>query len=130
MRPGYLGDEELAVLYNGARALVCPSHYEGFGLPPVEMMACGGAVLASTAGALAETVGNQAHLIHPNDQDGWRAAMARVIEDEDWYLSLRRGTVERAHCFTWERCAAATLRVYRRLCGEVVEQPQPQRRAA
>ena len=48
---GYVAEQHLAALYNGARALVYPSLYEGFGLPPVEMMACGGAVLASTAGA-------------------------------------------------------------------------------
>jgi alpha-1,3-rhamnosyl/mannosyltransferase len=105
-------------LYNGARALVFPSFYEGFGLPPVEMLACGGAVLASTAGAVAETVGGQAHLIEPLDIDGWREAMRRVVEDDDWWHSLRRGAVESARPFTWEQCAADTLRVYRQLAGD------------
>src|SRR5207302_7892566 len=76
---GYVAEEHLAAVYNGARALVYPSLYEGFGLPPVEMMACGGAVLASTAGALVETVGSRAHLIDPHDIVGWRASMARVV---------------------------------------------------
>src|SRR6185369_12251922 len=71
---GYVADADLPALYNGARALVYPSHYEGFGLPPLEMLACGGAVLASTAGAVAEVVGSQAHLIAADDFDGWRAA--------------------------------------------------------
>jgi alpha-1,3-rhamnosyl/mannosyltransferase len=122
MHLGYLPDESLPVLYNGARALVYPSWYEGFGLPPVEMMACGGAVLASTAGALAETVGGQAHLIDPADTDGWRAALMRAIEDDDWCANLRRGATDVARPFTWERCAADTLRVYQKLCGRLVDE--------
>ncbi|HEY7156980.1 MAG TPA: glycosyltransferase family 1 protein [Gemmataceae bacterium] len=115
---GYVPESDLAALYNGARALVFPSFYEGFGLPPVEMLACGGAVLASTAGAVAETVGRQAHLIEPLDIDSWREAMQRVVEDDDWWHSLRRGAVEVARPFTWEQCAADTLRVYRQLAGD------------
>jgi alpha-1,3-rhamnosyl/mannosyltransferase len=115
---GYVGERDLAAVYNGARALLYPSRYEGFGLPPLEMMACGGAVLASTAGALRETVGGQAHLIAPGDLDGWRAAMARVVRDDDWWWSLRDGAAVTARPFTWDRCAAETLQVYRTLCGE------------
>jgi alpha-1,3-rhamnosyl/mannosyltransferase len=114
---GYVAEEHLAAIYNGARALVYPSLYEGFGLPPVEMMACGGAVLASTAGALVETVGSRAHLIDPRDTDGWRASMVRVVEDDDWWRALRTGVMAVARPFTWDRCAAETLRVYRSVCG-------------
>jgi alpha-1,3-rhamnosyl/mannosyltransferase len=110
---GYVPDHQLSALYNGARSLLFPSHYEGFGLPPVEMLACGGAVLASTAGAVAETVGKQAHLIDPVDLDGWRSALIRVTTDDDWWAQLRRGAVEAAKPFTWDRCAADTLAVYR-----------------
>jgi alpha-1,3-rhamnosyl/mannosyltransferase len=116
---GYVPEKYLAALYNGARVLVFPSLYEGFGLPPVEMLACGGAVLASSAGAVAETVGRQAHLIETLDTEGWRQAMGRVVRDDDWWHSLRQGAVEAAQPFTWERCAHDTLRVYRQLCGEV-----------
>jgi glycosyltransferase involved in cell wall biosynthesis len=114
---GYVPESALAAMYNGARALVFPSLYEGFGLPPVEMLACGGAVLASTAGAVAETVGGQAHLLEPLDIDAWRQAMQRVIEDHDWWQALRQGAVAAARPFTWEQCAADTLAVYRRLTG-------------
>jgi alpha-1,3-rhamnosyl/mannosyltransferase len=114
---GYLAEEYLPAIYNGARALAYPSLYEGFGLPPVEMAACGGAVLASTAGALVETVGTSAHLIDPHDVDGWQAALARVIRDDDCWQELRRGAASAAQAFTWERCAADTWRVYRRLAG-------------
>jgi alpha-1,3-rhamnosyl/mannosyltransferase len=115
---GYARDEDLALLYNGARALVFPSHYEGFGLPPVEMMACGGAVLASTAGAVVETVGSRACLLDPGDVDGWREAMARVLQDEDWWRSLRTDVLGLARKYTWDQCAADTLRVYRSLCED------------
>jgi alpha-1,3-rhamnosyl/mannosyltransferase len=114
---GYLAEEHLAAVYNGARALVYPSLYEGFGLPPVEMLACGGAVLASTAGAVAEVAGGQAQLIDAHDLDGWRRALQRVLGDDDWWRALRRGAAEAARPFTWERCAAQTLHVYRQLTG-------------
>jgi alpha-1,3-rhamnosyl/mannosyltransferase len=116
------------VVYNGARALVYPSLYEGFGLPPLEMMACGGAVLASTAGALVETVGSRAHLIPPGDEDGWRDGLRRVLEDDDWWRALRLGVTAVARPFTWDQCAADTLRVYRSLSGGT--EAAPERRAA
>ncbi len=122
---GYVPEPYLGALYNGARALVYPSLYEGFGLPPAEMLACGGAVLASTAAAVAETVGGQAHLIAPEDVDGWRAAMRRVLTDDEWWQSLRTGAVEAARPYTWENCAADTLRVYRALADEALPADAP-----
>jgi alpha-1,3-rhamnosyl/mannosyltransferase len=122
---GYVADAQLPLLYNGARALLFPSFYEGYGLPPVEMLACGGAVIASTAGAIAELVGGRGCLIDPRDEDGWRAALLRVTADEDWRDQLRRGAVEAARPYTWARCAADTLAVYRRVVG-----PGSGRRAA
>lgn len=112
---GYVADEHLKFLYNGARVLLYPSFYEGFGLPPVEMLACGGAVLASTAGAVAETAGHKAHLLDPEDRDGWRQAIQRVTSEDDWWQALRDGAAESVRHFTWEQCAAQTLRVYRRV---------------
>jgi alpha-1,3-rhamnosyl/mannosyltransferase len=123
---GYLPEEHVAAVYNGARALVYPSLYEGFGLPPIEMMACGGAVLASTAGAITETVGRRAHLIDPADVDGWRDAMRRVVEDDDWWNTLRTGVTSVARPFTWERCAADTLRVYHQLGSGTVRYVTPE----
>jgi glycosyltransferase involved in cell wall biosynthesis len=115
---GYVADEHMPALYNGARALLFPSFYEGFGLPPLEMMACGGAVIASTAGAIVETVGRRAHLVDPLDLDGWRTAMRRIVEDDDWQHELRRGVEEVARPFTWEACAADTLRAYHLVHGD------------
>ncbi|MBY0232472.1 MAG: glycosyltransferase family 4 protein, partial [Gemmataceae bacterium] len=115
---GYVAEEDVAAVYNGARALVFPTRYEGFGMPTVEMMACGGAVIASTAGAVAEVAAGQAHLIDPDDLEGWRDAMRRVIEDDDWRAGLCAGGVERAARFTWERCAEDTEKAYRAALGQ------------
>ena len=114
---GYLSEEHLPLLYNGARALVYPTFYEGFGLPPLVMMACGGAVLASTAGSVAEVVGPCGHLIDPGDIDGWQGALGRVISEDDWQQSLRRGVREWAAPFTWQRCAENTLEMYHKVLG-------------
>jgi glycosyltransferase involved in cell wall biosynthesis len=127
---GYVEDAYLPAVYNGARALAYPSFYEGFGLPPLEMMACGGAVLASTAEAHVETMGRQAHLIDPQDVESWRDALERVVTDDDWWESLRRGAVETARPFTWDRSAAETLWVYRSLCGVRSPHPESTQRAA
>jgi alpha-1,3-rhamnosyl/mannosyltransferase len=127
---GYVASADLPVLYNGARALAFPSLYEGFGLPPVEMLACGGAVLASTAGAVAETAGTAAHLIDPHDEDGWRAALRRVCDDDDWWQALRRPALAAARPFTWRRSASDTLAVYRRVLGLPSAEAEPRPRLA
>jgi alpha-1,3-rhamnosyl/mannosyltransferase len=112
---GYVAEENVPLLYNGARALLYPTLYEGFGMPPVEMMACGGAVVGSTAPSVVETVGRKACLLDPADQDGWRQALLRVCQDEDWWQELRQGAEEVARPFTWEQCAAQAREVYRRV---------------
>src|SRR2546425_934533 len=82
-RPGCVADGALPALYCGARVLAFPSFSEGFGLPPLEMQACGGAVLASTADAVAEVLaGSPAQLIDPRDEDGWHAALHAVCADD------------------------------------------------
>jgi glycosyltransferase involved in cell wall biosynthesis len=118
IRPGYLPESALAAVYNGARALVFPTLYEGFGLPAAEMLACDGAVLSSTAGAVAEVLGGCGHQTDPRDSDGWRAAMAKVITDDDWRDQLRKGGVAQAAQFTWEACARDTLKAYRQTLAD------------
>jgi alpha-1,3-rhamnosyl/mannosyltransferase len=121
---GYVPDEHVAALYNGARALLFPTLYEGFGMPPIEMMACGGAVIASTADAVRETVGAQAHLVDALDEEGWTRALRLATEDDDWWQQLRTGATSVAARYTWDQCAADTLRVYRSLCGRRETQPR------
>ena len=117
MHLGYVADARSADAVQRGAALVFPSLYEGFGLPPLEMLACGGAVLASTAGAVVETVGAPRHLIPAEDEDGWREALLRVLTDDEWWQSLRRGAVEAARPYTWESCARTTFGVYRCYAG-------------
>lgn len=110
--PGFVTDEELAALYRGALALVLPSAEEGFGLPAAEAMACGAAVITSTAKALVELTGDAA--LHVTaDAEALAAAMLRVARD----APLRRmlGERGRAHAsqFTWSRCAQTTRHAYR-----------------
>lgn len=112
---GYVPEKDLPALYNAARALVFPSHYEGFGLPPLEMLACGGAVLASTAPAVREVVGDHAHSTDPADEEGWRTALARAALDDDWIAALRAGGPAWAARFTWRTCAERTWSIYRKV---------------
>jgi glycosyltransferase involved in cell wall biosynthesis len=110
---GYTDDRDLPGLYAGARALAFPSFDEGFGLPPLEMLATGGAVLSSPAASLSEVLGGHAHFIDPLDLAGWRDGLLRAATDDDWLAEIRRGGQAHAAAFTWDRCAAATLAVYR-----------------
>jgi glycosyltransferase involved in cell wall biosynthesis len=112
---GYQGDESLAMLYAGARALVWPTFYEGFGLPPLEAMASGTPVIASATGSLPEVVGDAGLLVNPNDPPAIRAAMQSVIEDDALAERLAGLGQRRATEFSWDRCAAAHAALYRRL---------------
>jgi glycosyltransferase involved in cell wall biosynthesis len=96
---GQVPDEQLPGLYAGASCFVLPSLYEGFGLPCLEAMACGTPVVASDAGALAETCGGAALLVDPNDPSAIADAVERAIGDED----LRTAGLERASQFSWDR---------------------------
>jgi alpha-1,3-rhamnosyl/mannosyltransferase len=127
---GYVDDADLPALYGGAAGLLYPSFYEGFGLPPVEMLACGGAVIASTADAVREVVGRHALLLDPHDRDGWRDAMRRMIEEPNCLDEFRRGGFEYTRQFTWERAARQTLGVYRQVLGLVDAAPADDARMA
>jgi alpha-1,3-rhamnosyl/mannosyltransferase len=109
---GYVAEADLPAVYAGARALVFPTWYEGFGMPAAEMLAYGGAVLASDTPALTEVLGSCGHRIDPADADGWRSAMQRAIVDDDWLYELRRGALDRATEFTWANCARDTVTGY------------------
>ena len=111
---GYVPDEQMPALYNGARALVFPSHYEGFGFPPLEMMACGGAVLASDAGSLKEILPDGMSLLSPDDPTAWRKAMHKMLVDDDHWNQSRLGSLDHASSFTWQRCARETWGVYQK----------------
>jgi glycosyltransferase involved in cell wall biosynthesis len=117
---GYVAEADLPAVYAGARALVFPTWYEGFGMPAAEMLACGGAVLASDTPALTEVLGGCGFRIDPADADGWRTALRRAITDDDWRATLRAGAVERAAEFTWAHCARDTAAGYAAALGRPV----------
>ncbi|HSQ55611.1 MAG TPA: glycosyltransferase family 1 protein [Gemmata sp.] len=114
---GYVADEDLPGLYAGAEALFYPSHYEGFGLPPVEMMACGGAAVVSTADSVREVVGTNALILEPGDLAGWRDAMRRTIADREFLSPYRRGALAQAAVFNWENAARQTFAIYQSVLG-------------
>lgn len=121
---GYVPEGALAALYGGALGLVFPSHDEGFGMPPVEMQACGGAVITAPAGAVEEVVSPAAHILRGGDAAAWRDAMLRLAMEPAWRESLQRGAVESAARFTWDRCARESIAAYRTILGLVPGQPK------
>ena len=110
---GYAPEADLRVLYSAARLFVYPSLYEGFGLPPLEAMACGAPVITSNTSALPEVVGDAALLIDPHSSEDLSEAMRAVLADGEMRSTMRRQSLERATLFSWERAAADTLTVYR-----------------
>ncbi|MGC9520047.1 MAG: glycosyltransferase family 4 protein [Desulfuromonadaceae bacterium] len=109
----YVPGCDLPMLYAGATAFVFPSIYEGFGLPPLEAMASGVPVITSSATAMEEVVGDAGLLVPAQDTERLYAALENLLSDSDLRRSLSAKGVERAAAFTWERCIAATLEVYR-----------------
>lgn len=110
---GYISREDLAVVMAGARALVYPSVYEGFGLPPLEAMACGVPVIASNVSSLPEVVGDTGLLIDPADEEGLAAYMRQLQGDTDLCKRLGAAALERSQRFSWARCAQETVGVYK-----------------
>ena len=118
---GHVPEPSLPALYAGAAAFVLPSRYEGFGLVCLEAMAAGVPVVASTAPALAETCGDAAILVDPDDQRGFADAVVRLLDDSDEARSLRERGLERAADFSWDRAARETDAVLREQAQRVLE---------
>ena len=108
---GAVDHADLPGLYNLATALAHPAYYEGFGLTPLESMACGTPVVSSNAASLPEVVGAAAVLVDPADVEGWTSALDSVLHDPGFASDLRRRGVLRAAEFTWEKAASKTWRV-------------------
>jgi glycosyltransferase involved in cell wall biosynthesis len=112
---GPIDPMDLPALYSLATCLAHPAWYEGFGLTPLEAMACGTPAVVSNAASLPEVVGDAGLLVDPADVEGWRAALERVCEDAELRERLGRRGRERAAVFTWERAAERTWRVIERV---------------
>lgn len=110
---GYVADADLAQLYRAATAFVYPSLFEGFGLPPVEAMACGTPVVTSNISSLPEIVGEAALLIDPCDENSLAAALLQIVNDRPLRAKLREQGIAQAGKFTWRAAAEKTLELYR-----------------
>jgi alpha-1,3-rhamnosyl/mannosyltransferase len=110
---GYVPDEHLPAMYSGATAFVYPSLYEGFGLPPLEAMACGTPVIASNRASLPEVVGDAGITIGAYDIEGLCAAMHELACDPKKRQVLAESGLQRSRHFSWRRTAAETINVYK-----------------
>ncbi len=109
---GYIPDEELSVVYSSSTLFIFPSLYEGFGLPPLEAMACGTPVISSNTSSLVEVVGDAGILVNPRDTDRLAIEMHHLIINSNVREALIKKGLERVKRFTWERAAQETLQVY------------------
>ncbi|HEX5708032.1 MAG TPA: glycosyltransferase family 1 protein [Pyrinomonadaceae bacterium] len=117
---GYVSESDLPALYTGALCFVYPSFFEGFGLPPLEAMACGTPVLTGDRTSLPEVVGDAALTVDPFDTDSLGRAVERLIDDAALREALRERGLARARLFTWRRTASLTLEAYHRATGGVM----------
>jgi glycosyltransferase involved in cell wall biosynthesis len=111
---GAIKEPDLPALYCGAHAFIFPSLYEGFGLPPLEAMACGTPVACSNIPSLSETVGNSALLFDAEDAGSISAAIGRLVDDESLRSELRERGLRRAAAMSWDCTAQKTLDLYKR----------------
>lgn len=116
-RLGYVGRDAMPAIYSSAFFFVFPSLYEGFGLPPLEAMACGLPVICSDAPSLPEVAGDAALFVPPCDAARMAGAMRKLIDDAALRQGLIRKGLDRAKLFTWAETARRTLDAYREAVG-------------
>jgi glycosyltransferase involved in cell wall biosynthesis len=116
---GYVDDQQLRQYFAHADAMVFPSLYEGFGLPPLEAMAAGCPVLVSNAGPMPEVCGDAALYCDPRRPEDIAAKLLGLMSDAELQDRLRRQGYERARGFTWDRCVRQTCEVIARVIEEV-----------
>lgn len=109
---GFVSDADLPALYTGAALFAYPSLYEGFGMPPLEAMACGVPVISSDKGSLGEVVGDAAEIVEPESVDSIAAALSQLCLNSQLRENFRRKGLARAQEFSWNRAARETLAVY------------------
>ena len=113
--PGFIREADLAAVYSSAGVFVFPSLYEGFGLPPLEAMACGTPCVVSNSSALPEVTGRAAMMFNPTSVEQFVDCVGRVFEEPDLHEKLRREGLRQSSLFSWEKSAQETLEVYRRV---------------
>jgi glycosyltransferase involved in cell wall biosynthesis len=115
---GYVPDEQMPSLYTGCEFFVMPSLYEGFGIPLLEAMACGKAVIASNVSSLPEIVNDSGILLDPKDEYAWTDTMIDLLKDKNKRNELGKSALSKSAFFSWEKMAKQTLRVYQRVLAE------------
>ncbi len=110
-------NQDLVYLYNLAALFVFPSLDEGFGLPPLEAMACGTPVLAANNSSIPEIVGEAALQFYAEDVSNLSKLIARVLTDPALQLDLKKRGIARASTFSWKRCGSETINVYKSVLG-------------
>lgn len=111
----WVSDEDLPLLYAGAKVLLYPSFYEGFGLPILEAMSCGTPVITSNVSAMPEVGGNAALYVNPENDEEIKERLINVMEDLNLRKELANKGFEQAKKFSWENCAEETFKVYQQL---------------
>ena len=109
---GFVPDEELPAIYAGADLFAYLSFFEGFGLPPLEAMACGVPVVVSNTSSLPEVVGDAGIAVEPGDVAAVAAAILKILTNTEFATELRERGIRRSTAFSWDRCARETLQVY------------------
>ncbi|MBS3984057.1 MAG: glycosyltransferase [Selenomonadales bacterium] len=112
---GYVPDDDLVTLYNACKLFVFPSWHEGFGLPALEAMQCGKAVIAANTSSLPEVVGRSDALFDPHDEADMAARLRQILEDEDLRQALERHGLEQSRKFSWDASARRALAAMGRL---------------
>lgn len=120
----HLSQEELVLLMNAADIFVFPSLYEGFGLPPLEAMACGTPVIASNIASIPEVVGDAAVLVNPEDEHAIASAMLLLLTDDSLRRELIKKGYQRIRRFSWNDVAKKTLGVYQQVIAEQLPKEQ------
>lgn len=110
----YVSDLDLPALYNAADLFVYPSIYEGFGIPPLEAMACGTPVVTSNISSLPEVVGEAGIMVNPWDIDDIAKALKQVLNNDELKYGIKIKCLKQAKKFNWVKCAEETLKVYER----------------
>lgn len=115
---GFADEALLPDIFAAAQCSVYPSLYEGFGLPVLEAMACGCPVVCSDTSSLPEVAGGAGAMLSPTDEESWANVLESVLHDENHRAVLRDRGIKRAAEFSWEKCARATLKVYKEVTGK------------
>ena len=110
---GVVDEADAPAVYRGATAFVFPSHYEGFGLPPLEAMACGTPVIGSNTSSIPEIVGDGGLLMAPDDTEGMAKALVRLASDDSLYIDMGSRALAQAAKFSWSQTTQETLTAYR-----------------